>query len=83
MTFKPIRHYYTNWEKFLHFGRQIWIVACQADINISANVTLAAYVVIKNKYLSLTVDNAGRSTGSLNQTRPLTFTGWPNTVAKK
>lgn len=49
--------------------------ACQADIIISENVMLASYVVIKNKYLSLTVHIIGHSTGSLNQTRPLTFRG--------
>lgn len=73
MTFKPIRHYYTNWEKFLHFWASDMNEAWQADIIISANVMLAAYVVIKNKYLSLTVDNVGHSTGLLNQTWPLTF----------
>lgn len=48
--------------------------ARQADI-ISANVMFAAYVVIKIKYLSLTEDNVGHSTGSLKQTWPLTFRG--------
>jgi len=71
MTFKPIRHYYTNWENFLHFWAQDMNEACQDDIIISANVMLATYVVIRNKYLSLTVDNVGSS----NQTRPLTFRG--------
>jgi len=75
MAFKPIHHYYTNWEKYLHFWTSDMNEACQADIIISANVMLVASVVIKNKYLSLTVDNTHHSTGSLNQTWPLTFRG--------
>jgi hypothetical protein len=74
MTFKHIRHYYTNWEKF-HFWAPDMNETCQADSIISVNVMLAAYVVIKNKYLPLTLDSVGHSTGSLNQMWPLTFRG--------
>jgi hypothetical protein len=55
MTFKPIRHYYTNWDKFLHFLAPDMNEACQVDIIISANVMLSPSVVKKKKYLSLTV----------------------------
>ena len=49
MTFKHIRHYYTNWVKFLHFWALYMNEACQAAIIISANYMPAAYVVTKNK----------------------------------
>jgi hypothetical protein len=71
MTFNPTRH--KPGQDCLHFWAPETNETCQALLIISANVLFAAYAGIKNKYLSLTLDNVDYSTGSIKQTQSSAF----------